>query len=180
MLHEVSVKCIHCGGEDLVKNGHRCNGDQRWRCNSCKKSFQTHYRYNANKPEVKEQNKSNQRWLWYLPERKSGVILAYHQGRRTDESLQALMNKVAHLPIRVCNTDDRGGYSRCLPEEYVHVAGKDNTWKIERRNLDLRTHLKRLSRRTICFSKNETIHDNVIGMYIERYYFKTGQFARAA
>ncbi len=55
MLHQVSVKCIHCRAEDLVKNGHRPNGDQRWRCNSCKKSFQTSYRYNANQPGVKEQ-----------------------------------------------------------------------------------------------------------------------------
>lgn len=126
------------------------------------------------------EHKSNQRWLWYLLERKSGVIVAYHLGRRTDESLQALVNKVAHLPIAFCHTDEWSGYSRCFPEEYVHIVGKDNTWKIERRNLNLRTHLKRLSRKSICFSKNEIIHDNVIGMYIERYYFKTGQFARAA
>ncbi|MDR2511887.1 MAG: IS1 family transposase [Bacteroidales bacterium] len=31
----------------------------------------------------------------------------------------------------------------------------------------------RFARKTICFSKNEQIHDNVIGMYIERYYYKT-------
>ncbi|MDR3226822.1 MAG: IS1 family transposase [Prevotellaceae bacterium] len=24
----------------------------------------------------------------------------------------------------------------------------------------------------MCFSKNEQIHDNVIGMYIEKYYYK--------
>ncbi|MDR1582354.1 MAG: IS1 family transposase, partial [Prevotellaceae bacterium] len=39
------------------------------------------------------------------------------------------------------------------------------TWKIERKNLNFRTHLKRLNRKTVCFSKNEQIHDNVIGMY---------------
>jgi insertion element IS1 protein InsB len=125
-------------------------------------------------------DKSNQRWLWYVLERRSGLILAYHLGRRSDESLQALVDKVAHLPIGICHTDDWGGYSRCLPAEYVHLMGKDKTWKIERRNLNLRTHLKRLSRKTICFSKNEQIHDNVIGMYIERHYFKSGQFERAA
>ncbi|MGX9727383.1 MAG: IS1 family transposase [Candidatus Electronema sp. VV] len=38
----------------------------------------------------------------------------------------------------------------------------------ERRNLNFRTHIKRLNRRTICFSKNEKIYDNVIGMYIDR------------
>jgi hypothetical protein len=26
-----------------------------------------------------------------------------------------------------------------------------------------------------CYSKDEQIHDNVIGMYIERFYFKTGK-----
>ena len=55
-----------------------------------------------------------------------------------------------------------------------HRIGKKNTWKIERKNLNFRTHLKRLARRTICFSKSEIVHDNVIGMYIEKYYYKTG------
>ena len=31
-------------------------------------------------------------------------------------------------------------------------------------------------RKTICFSKNEQIHDNVIGMYIEKYYYRTGKY----
>ncbi|MDR2512181.1 MAG: IS1 family transposase, partial [Bacteroidales bacterium] len=43
-------------------------------------------------------------------------------------------------------------------------------------NLNFRTHLKRLNRKTICFSKNETVHDNVIGMYIENFYYKTGTY----
>ncbi|MDR2064730.1 MAG: IS1 family transposase, partial [Prevotellaceae bacterium] len=46
------------------------------------------------------------------------------------------------------------------------------TWKIERKNLNFRTHLKRLNRKTICFSKNEQIHDNIIGMYIEKFITK--------
>ena len=57
------------------------------------------------------------------------------------------------------------------------IIGKDNTWKIERKNLNFRTHIKRLNRKTICFSKNEQIHDNVIGLYIERYYYKNGTFS---
>ncbi|MDR0295838.1 MAG: IS1 family transposase, partial [Prevotellaceae bacterium] len=39
---------------------------------------------------------------------------------------------------------------------------------------------KRLSRKTICYSKDEEIHDNVIGMYIERYYFKNGLYGKSA
>ena len=69
-----------------------------------------------------------------------------------------------HLPISVCHTDDWGGYKRHLPVEFNHKIGKDNKWKIERKNLNFRMHIKRLSRKTICFSKSEKIHDNVIGM----------------
>jgi len=58
-------------------------------------------------------------------------------------------------------------YLKCIPPDR-HEAGKKNTWKIERKNLNFRTHLKRLARRTICFSKSETVHDNVIGMYNEK------------
>ena len=61
----------------------------------------------------------------------------------------------------------------------IHYIGKDKTWKIERKNLNFRTHLKRLNRKTICYSRNEEIHDHVIGMYIERYYFKSGVFSKS-
>jgi hypothetical protein len=41
---------------------------------------------------------------------------------------------------------------------------------------NLEVEIKRLNRKTICFSKNETVHDNVIGMYIENFYYKTGTY----
>ena len=122
-------------------------------------------------------SKEHQRWLWYIVERKSGVIVAWQTGNRKDETLKMLLDKVNHLPISICCTDDWGAYKRCFPVEYTHLIGKDKTWKIERKNLNFRTHIKRLSRKTICFSKDEQIHDNVIGMYIERYYFKKGRYA---
>jgi len=42
--------------------------------------------------------------------------------------------------------------------------------KVERKHLRLRTRIKRLARRTICFSKSEVMHDLVIGL-INRYEF---------
>ena len=124
-------------------------------------------------------SKENQRWTWYLIERRSGIILAWENGQRPDTVLKKLLQKVAHLPIKICHTDDWGAYIRLFPEEYLHIIGKDNTWKIERKNLNFRTHIKRLHRKTICFSKSEQIHDNVIGMYIETFYFKHGNFSEA-
>ena len=39
------------------------------------------------------------------------------------------------------------------------------------KHINLRTRIKRLVRRTICFSKTERMHDLVIGLFINRYEF---------
>jgi insertion element IS1 protein InsB len=51
------------------------------------------------------------------------------------------------------------------------IIGKQNTQKIERKHLTLRTRIKRLARKTICFSKLERMHDIVIGLFVNRYEF---------
>ena len=117
--------------------------------------------------------KSNQRWTWYAIDRKSGCILAWHNGKRKDEDFLVLWKLLEAFKIHKFHTDNWGSYSKYIPADQ-HRIGKDNTWKIERKNLNFRTHIKRLNRKTICFSKSETIHDNVIGMYIEAFYYKTG------
>ncbi|MBM0744689.1 hypothetical protein JOY44_24305 [Phormidium sp. CLA17] len=45
------------------------------------------------------------------------------------------------------------------------------TQTIERKHLTLRTRIKRLARKTICFSKSIWLHDVVIGLFINRYEF---------
>jgi insertion element IS1 protein InsB len=106
--------------------------------------------------------------------------LAWRNGRRKDAVVQLLIDDLIDLPITVCYTDDWAAYAKLFPANWRHETGKDQTWKIERKNLNFRTHIKRLQRKTICFSKNEQIHDNVIGLYIERYYYKHGVFAQSA
>jgi insertion element IS1 protein InsB len=121
------------------------------------------------------QTKDNQRWTWYALEKQTGIIISWHNGKRTKEDLKILLDQMSHLPIKKYFTDHLDAYSTLLPS-FQHVQGKDQTWQIERKNLNFRTHLKRLNRRTICYSKNEEVHDNVIGMYIERFYYKTGLY----
>jgi insertion element IS1 protein InsB len=67
-------------------------------------------------------------------------------------------------------TDHWGAYGRHLAAK-THVPGKRNTQQIERKHLTLRTCIKRLARKTICFSKSIVIHDIVIGLFINRYEF---------
>ena len=67
-------------------------------------------------------------------------------------------------------TDDWGSYDRGLKAD-KHEAGKSNTQKIERKNLNFRTRIKRLAQKTICFSKLEKMHDTVIGLLINKVEF---------
>ena len=67
-------------------------------------------------------------------------------------------------------TDDWGAYSREI-KNAGHIVGKNNTQRIERKNLNFRNRIKRLTRKTICFSKSELMHDTVIALFINRYEF---------
>ena len=49
--------------------------------------------------------------------------------------------------------------------------GQDNTQQIESKHIKLRTRIKRLVRRTLCFSKTEQMHDLVIRLFMNRYEF---------
>jgi len=55
-----------------------------------------------------------------------------------------------------------GSYAREVPKE-KHLFGKIFTQRIERNNLTLRTCIKRLARRTICFSRSVELHEKVNG-----------------
>ncbi len=109
--------------------------------------------------------KKQQRWLWYGLNRRTGRIAAYVIGRRTDRSCRQLCRKLSHCRVQNFYTDDWPSYAKCLDAER-HRIGKKGTQNIERKNLNFRTHLKRLQRRTICFSKSEEMHQAVLKFYI--------------
>ena len=114
--------------------------------------------------------KENQRWLWHVIDHATGIVLAYVFGDRGDAAFLKLKKLLKPFGITRFLTDDWGAYERHLPAE-LHVVGKRNTQKIERKHLTLRTRIKRLARKTICFSKSERMHDIVIGLFINRYEF---------
>jgi insertion element IS1 protein InsB len=115
-------------------------------------------------------NKSNQRWLWYAVDHAANTVLAYVFGKRKDVVFKKLKALLEPFGISRYYTDDWGAYERHL-EVDKHQVGKRNTQKIERKNLNFRTWIKRLTRKTICFSKLETMHDTVIGLLINKVEF---------
>ncbi len=114
--------------------------------------------------------KSNQRWMWHAIDHSSNTVIAYVLGKRTDKAFKELQTLLEPLGIKKYYTDDWGAYQRNLPPE-KHEIGKTNTQKIERKNLNFRTWNKRLARKTICFSKLESMHDIVIGLLLNRVEF---------
>jgi insertion element IS1 protein InsB len=114
--------------------------------------------------------KSNPRWLWHAIDHQTGKVLAYVFGRRQDEVFLKLKALLEPFGIRRYYTDGWGAYERHIEAEQ-HTVGKDNIQKIESKHIRLRTRIKRLVRRTICFSKTERMHDLVIGLFINRYEF---------
>jgi insertion element IS1 protein InsB len=114
--------------------------------------------------------KQDQRWLWQAIDHGTGAVLAYVFGRHTDEVFLRLKALLEPFGIRRFHTDYWGAYARQL-DPGVYDPGKRNTQRIERKHLTLRTRLKRLARKTICFSKSIQRHDIVIGLCVNRYEF---------
>ncbi len=114
--------------------------------------------------------KERPRWLWHGIDHESGKVLAYVFGGRKDEVFLQLKALLEPFGINRFYTDGWGAHERHLEPEQ-HEVGKQNTQKIENKHLNLRTRIKRLARKTICFSKTITMHDVVIGLFINRYEF---------
>ncbi len=114
--------------------------------------------------------KVNQRWLWHGIDHYTGEVLAYVLGSRTDEMFLKLKKLLEPLGITQFYTDGLKTYERQIPPEIRQVS-KFKMQKIERKHLTLRTRIKRLARKTICFSKSSEMHELVIGLFINRYEF---------
>ena len=114
--------------------------------------------------------KGNQRWLWHAIDHHTGAVLAYVFGRRKDEVFLKLKALLEPFGLTHYSTDKWGAYTRHLDPQQ-HTASKRSTQKIERKHLTLRTRIKRLVRKTICFSKSTQMHDIVIGLFVNRYAF---------
>jgi insertion element IS1 protein InsB len=116
--------------------------------------------------------KAHQRWLWHAIDHLTGVVLAYAFGSRADAVFVELQELLKPFGLVHFYTDGASVYGRHLPTS-AHTVGKSNTQQIERRHLTLRTRIKRLARKTICFSKSVFMPDTVLGLFVNRYEFGT-------
>jgi insertion element IS1 protein InsB len=100
----------------------------------------------------------------------SGTVCAAVCGRRKAPVVLERPGLLEPCGIPRFSTDGGGAYERHLTPE-PHGVGKEPTQSIESKPSNLRTRIQRLVRRTMCFSHTTTMHDLVIGVFINRYEF---------
>jgi len=99
-------------------------------------------------------DKSHQIWLWWAVDHATNTPLAYTFGTRKHKYLDELLTLLKPFNVGRVYADDNYAYRDKIPAEKL-VTGKKNTQQIERNHLTLRTRVKRLCRKSICFSKNK-------------------------
>ncbi len=85
-------------------------------------------------------------------ERQSKRVVDFYIGPRTQRSLRMVINTLLAGMARKTCTDGLLLYKGLIPE-YIHTTKNHCTNGIERFNLNVRTHLKRLNRRSLAYSK---------------------------
>lgn len=98
-------------------------------------------------------NKSRLRWIVYAIRKDTKEVVDFTVGNRTNKTLKKVTETLILSEAKQVFTDKLQNYIGLLPKE-IHSTKRNGTNHIERKNLTLRTHLKRLSRRTICYSKS--------------------------
>ena len=116
--------------------------------------------------------KKEQRWLWWVEDAGTGQVVAFVFGRRTHATFRRLLAVLAQAgwAVEQWFTDAWSAYEACLPAEQ-RQTGKGPMQRLERKHLTLRTRLKRLMRKTICFSKKQFFHDGLITLFIVHFFF---------
>ncbi len=92
-------------------------------------------------------------YITYAINRATRKVIDFIVGKRTKENLGKVITKLLLLSSRKIYTDRLNIYPSLIPAA-IHSVFRYYTNTIERNNLTLRTHIRRLSRKTLCFSKS--------------------------
>ena len=127
-------------------------------CDFCLKAQKKHY----GKVQIDELwtyvgDKSNKKWVIYAYAPETDEILAFEIGKRDKKTVRKLYKKLNKLQIDWFCTDDWKSFKAVLPYD-KHLIGKAFTKNIEGINTAIRTFVRRVFRKTTCFSKKFKYH----------------------
>ena len=118
-------------------------------------------------------SKDNMIWIWLAINRYTQQIVGAAFGDRSDKTcLKLWLSLPADYRKRaVIYTDYWESYTNILPSKRLRQVGKESgeTAHIERFNNTLRQRCPRLVRKTLSFSKDDSMHEKHIRIFIDHY-----------
>ena len=116
--------------------------------------------------------KDQKRWIWVALCRRTRQIVAFYIGKRDQAAAQQLWQRIPS-GYRLCLmcTDHYGAYPAVLPDIQHWATDKASgaTAHVERWNNTLRQRLARFVRKTLSFSKSDTMHYLMVLWFIIDY-----------
>lgn len=109
-------------------------------------------------------NKKKRIWITYALRKDTREIIDFTVGARSMEVMSKVTNTVLFASPKKVYTDRYRNYKSLIPIE-LHITRKRCINYIERMNLNLRTHLKRLNRKTICYTKSSLMLTACLKIY---------------
>jgi IS1 family transposase/transposase-like protein len=105
-------------------------------------------------------NKKNKQWLIYAYHRASGEIVSFVWGKRNLKTTRLLRSKLSELGVSfdAVYSDGLESFKGAFASDN-HIIGKKNTVGIEGNNCRLRHRIRRVFRKTCCFSKKLLNHE---------------------
>ena len=108
--------------------------------------------------------KSNPMWLVYAIDKVTKETATFYIGKRNNRTLKVVVKTLLNAKAKIICTDQLKNYQYLIPKS-IHNTKRYATDGIERKNLNLRTHPKRLSRKTICFSRSIAVLSAILQIY---------------
>ena len=97
--------------------------------------------------------KENDYWVIYALDKESRQVVDFKTGKRNKKNLKRVTDTLLLAKAKQIFTDGLDIYRQIIPAA-LHKVKRYGTNHIERKNLTIRTHLKRLNRKTIAFSRS--------------------------
>jgi IS1 family transposase len=116
--------------------------------------------------------RANKRWIWVALCRATRQIVAYVIGDRSHVTCQKLWERIpTAYRSGHCFSDFWEAYSLVIPSEQHTAAGKETgfTAHVERWNNTLRQRLGRFVRKSLSFSKSDTMHELCLRLFLHEY-----------
>jgi len=109
-------------------------------------------------------SKANMICVAYAIDRTTRNIVDFKVGKRNKETLKPVVESLLLVNAQEIRTDKLSLYLNLIPKELHHVKRRGINY-IERKNLTLRTHIKRLNRKTIAYSKSLLVLSAILRIY---------------